>query len=111
MPQTLNATVNLTSETFNRETSDGLAVVDFWAAWCGPCRILGPTVEELAGDLGDAAVVGKVDVDAEPELAGRYGVQSIPTVLFLRDGKEVVRSVGAVPKSVLLDHFETAKAA
>ena len=111
MTQTTTAPVNLTSETFAHETAKGLAVVDFWAAWCGPCRILGPTIEELADDLGDAAVVGKVDVDAEPELAGRYGVQSIPSVLFLRDGKEVARSVGAVPKSVLLDHFEALRAA
>lgn len=107
MSQNTTNVVNLTSESFPRETARGLAIVDFWASWCPPCRVLAPTIEELASDLAGSALVAKVDVDAAPELAGRFEVQSIPTVLFLKDGKEVGRSVGAVPKAVLLQKLDS----
>ena len=73
-----------------------LAMVDFWADWCGPCRMLGPVIEQLAGQYPDV-VVGKVNVDDEQELALRYGVMSIPTVIFFKDGKEIDRKVGVMP--------------
>ena len=74
-----------------------LAMVDFWADWCGPCKMLTPTVEALAEQYGDRVVTGKVNVDEEPELARRFGIMSIPTVVFLQNGKEIERKVGVLP--------------
>ncbi len=76
-------------------------VVDFWATWCGPCKRLAPVIEELAQEYDGRAVVGKCDVEDDEELAVRFGVRNIPTVVFLKDGKEADRSVGLVPKQVL----------
>ena len=76
---------------------DKLVMVDFWASWCGPCRMLGPVVEKLAEQYEGKAVVGKVNVDEQQELAVRYGVMSIPTVIFFKDGKEIDRKVGVMP--------------
>ena len=97
--------LTLTTENFKSEVmeSSGLVLVDFWAGWCGPCRRVGPIVEELAEEFDGLAKVAKVDVDAEPELAGGLGIQSIPTLLFFRDGKVVDAVVGAQPKQVLAD--------
>ncbi len=77
------------------------ALVDFWAAWCGPCRIVGPVVEELATEYGDQAVVGKVDVDNNREVAMKYGIRNIPTLLFFKDGEVVDKQVGVAAKNVL----------
>ena len=74
-----------------------LAMVDFWAAWCGPCKMLGPTIEELAQQYDGKVLVGKVNVDEEPELARAFGVMSIPTVVFLKNGREFDRKVGLMP--------------
>lgn len=74
-----------------------LAMVDFWADWCGPCKMITPTVEALAEQYGDRVVTGKVNVDEEPELARRFGIMSIPTVVFLKNGKEIERKVGVLP--------------
>ena len=71
-----------------------LAVVDFWATWCGPCRMLAPVVEKLGEEYGETVLIAKVDVDAEPDLAMRFGVMSIPTVVFLKNGREFDRKVG-----------------
>ena len=76
-------------------------LVDFWAAWCGPCKMLAPTIEKLAEHYDGKVVVGKVDVDDEPELAQRFGVMSIPTLVVLKDGKEVARTVGVQPQSAI----------
>jgi thioredoxin 1 len=81
-------------------TSDKLVVMDFWAAWCGPCRMIGPIINELANENTDV-VIGKVDVTSNPEASAKYGVTSIPTIIFLKDGAEVYRQKGAVPKSAL----------
>ena len=83
---------------FDQALAEGkLMMVDFWAEWCGPCRMLGPVVEDLGKQYAGKAVVGKVNVDEEQELAVRYGVMSIPTVIFFKNGKEIDRKVGVMP--------------
>ena len=74
-----------------------VAMVDFWADWCGPCKMLSPAVESLAGKYGDQVLVGKVNVDQEPDLARAFGIMSIPTVVFLKNGREFDRKVGVMP--------------
>ena len=99
--------MELTSEDFNREmTNNDLLLVDFWAEWCGPCKMIGPVVEELAGEFDGKAVIGKVDVDANPNLSVEFGVRSIPTLLFFKDGEVVDKQIGAVPKSILSNKLE-----
>lgn len=95
------ALIHLTNEAFDKATASGLAMVDFWATWCGPCRMLSPIVDEVAEERTDVKV-GKVNVDEQPELASQFGVMSIPTLLVFRDGKLVNQAVGARPKAAVL---------
>ncbi len=82
--------------------ADGLSMVDFWAVWCGPCRIVAPVVQQLAEEYaGDGLNVGKLDVDANPRTASKYGIRSIPSILFFKDGEHVDTVIGAVPKPQL----------
>lgn len=95
--------LQLTDSNFDTEVlqSDKVSIIDFWAEWCGPCRAVGPVVEELAKEYEGKAVVGKVDVDANPAISAKYGIRNIPTILFIKNGEVVDKQVGAVPKSVL----------
>ncbi len=86
--------------------SDKPVVVDFWAEWCGPCRMVAPVVEELSKDYEGRAIVGKVDVDTNNEVSAKYGIRNIPTILFLKNGEVVDKQVGAAPKAALAEKLE-----
>src|SRR5437867_5232662 len=97
------STLHLTDATFDAEIAarPGVLMVDFWAEWCAPCRAIAPMLDELARESGGGVGLAKVNVDESPDLAARYGIRSIPTVLFVKDGKVVDLVIGAVPKSQL----------
>jgi thioredoxin 1 len=108
--------LHLTSANFEVEVlrASEPVLVDFWATWCPPCRMIGPAVEALAGEYAGKAKVGKLDVDESPDLAQRYGVQSIPTLLVFKDGRVVEQRIGALPKAEMarmLDAHATVSAA
>ena len=86
--------------------SEKPVIVDFWAEWCGPCRMVGPIVSEVGEDYKDSAIVGKLDVDSNPDITMRYGIRNIPTILFFKDGAVADKQVGAVPKSVIVGKLE-----
>jgi thioredoxin len=99
--------VHVTDATFDGVvTSEQPVVIDFWAPWCGPCRAIAPVLEEIARELGDRVTIGKVNVDEQPALAGRFGVRSIPTLMFFKDGQPRDTVVGAVPKGEIVKRIE-----
>ena len=101
-------TLEITDSNFNDVISKNKTVlVDFWAEWCGPCRIIGPVIEELANEYEGKAIIGKLDVDSNPESSVKYGVRSIPTILTFKDGEIIDRQVGAVPKETLTNVIDS----
>lgn len=86
--------------------SDKPVIVDFWAEWCGPCRMVGPIVEEVGVDFEGKVVVAKLDVDSNPGVTARYGIRNIPTILFFKNGDLADKQVGAVPKSTIVNKLE-----
>ncbi|EYB68468.1 thioredoxin [Deinococcus phoenicis] len=106
--------MELTDSNFQTETSQGLTLVDFWAPWCGPCRIIAPVIEELAGQYEGRVKVAKLNVDDNPSVSGQYRVMSIPTMILFKDGQPVEGMVGAQPKrafEALLDKYAATPAA
>lgn len=86
--------------------SDKPVIIDFWAEWCGPCRMVSPIVEQIATEYEGKAVIGKLNVDHNPNVSAQFGIRNIPTILFMKDGKVVDKQVGAVPKGVLVEKLE-----
>ncbi|MDX1637919.1 MAG: thioredoxin TrxA [Balneolaceae bacterium] len=99
---------HFTDDSFQEDVleSDKPVLVDFWAEWCGPCKMVGPVVDEMAGEYEGKAKIGKVNVDENPEISAKYGIRSIPSLLIFKDGEVVDQIVGAVPKSQLKKQLE-----
>ena len=95
--------IELDERRFSEAVNQGLMLVDFWAPWCGPCRAMTPVLESVAEELGDAVTVAKVNVDASPQLAGAFGIRSIPALFIIRDGQVVDQRVGVQSKEALID--------
>ena len=99
-------TLTITDDNFDQETQSGLTLVDFWAPWCGPCRLVGPVIEELAGDYAGQIKVGKLNVDDILKTCEKFRVMSIPTVILFKDGEAIEVMVGAQPKSAYQARIE-----
>ncbi|HZW67791.1 MAG TPA: thioredoxin [Pseudogracilibacillus sp.] len=97
------AIANVTDQNFSEETADGLVLVDFWAPWCGPCKMIAPVLEEIDGEMGEKVKIVKLNVDENQETAGKYGVMSIPTLLLMKDGNIVDQVIGFQPKEALVN--------
>lgn len=97
------AIVKATDQTFTNETSEGLVLADFWATWCGPCKMIAPVLEEINGEMSDKVKIVKLDVDDNQETAGKFGVMSIPTLLLFKNGEVVDQVVGYQPKEALVE--------
>jgi thioredoxin 1 len=97
------AIIHATDQTFSEETSTGLVLADFWATWCGPCRMIAPVLEELDNEMSDKVKIIKLDVDENQETASKFGVMSIPTLLLFKDGEVVDQVVGYQPKEALVE--------
>lgn len=100
--------IEVTDANFEKEVlqSNIPVIVDFWAEWCGPCRMVAPIVKELSGEFEGRAKVAKMDVDSNPDIPVKYGIRNIPTILFFKNGQIVDKQVGAVPKNVLVSKLE-----
>ena len=102
------ATKSVTDQSFQDDVlgASGPVLVDFWAEWCGPCRMIAPALEEIAAELGDQVTIAKINIDENPDTPGRYGVRGIPTMLLFKDGEAVAQKVGAAPRSQIQQWLE-----
>jgi len=100
------ATVKVTKEDFKDQIANGYTLVDFWAEWCGPCKMVEPFLEELSEEWGDKVTIAKLDVDENNEVSQEFGVQSIPTMILFKDGEVVERQIGALPKAAIKQFVE-----
>ncbi|TQV64548.1 MAG: thioredoxin [Sulfurovum sp.] len=98
--------IELTNSNFEATIGEGVAMVDFWAPWCGPCRMIAPAVEELAGDFEGRAKICKVNTDEQQDIAVKFGIRSIPTILFFKDGVMVEQMVGAASKATFAQKID-----
>ena len=105
------ATKNLDTKTFEENAGKGIALIDFWAEWCGPCHAIAPALDKIGEEHADKVKIAKVNIDEEPEIAQRYGVMSIPTLILFKDGEPAAAAVGAMPKSMLEERLGLAEAA
>ncbi len=96
----------LTDASFDSEIADGSVIVDFWAPWCGPCRMVGPVIEQIAAEHADKVAVGKVNVDENPSIASKFGIMSIPTIILFKDGQPTKKVIGARSKADFEREFE-----
>ncbi|MEN1968289.1 thioredoxin [Lentibacillus sp. N15] len=94
---------HVTDQNFTKETAEGLVLVDFWAPWCGPCKMIAPVLEEIDGEMSEKVKIVKLDVDENQETAGKFGVMSIPTLLLFKDGNVVDQVIGFQPKEALVE--------
>ena len=103
------ATKTITDASFATDVlaADGPVLVDFWAEWCGPCKMIGPSLEEISDELAGKLTIAKINIDENPEAPGKYGVRGIPTMLLFKDGKVAATKVGAAPKSALKGWIES----
>ena len=98
--------VVLSNKNFNPVTKSGLVLVDFWAAWCGPCKMMAPVLNEVAEEAGDSVTIAKLNVDHNPDLSQRFKIRSIPTLILFKNGKEIERYMGVKPKRFLLQELK-----
>jgi thioredoxin 1 len=98
--------IELTKDNFESVVGNGVTLVDFWAPWCGPCRMIAPVIEELAEDYDGKATIAKVNTDEQQELAVRFGIRSIPTILFFKNGEVVDQMIGAAPKNAFASKLD-----
>ena len=103
-----NLVQQITDGQFESTIAQGVTLVDFWAPWCGPCKMIAPLLDELAGELQGQARIVKINVDENPEVAGRFGIMSIPTLLLFKDGQKIDQKVGGAPKPTIKAFIESA---
>ena len=106
----MSAVPELTSQTFDEAVAQGITLIDFWAEWCGPCKMIAPMIDELSTEYDGKAKVVKINIDNEPDLAVRFNVNSIPTLLIIKDGEEAKRFIGVTSKSDVAAALDSASA-